>query len=251
MVRRTASVLFVLAVGLALTFAQDATAPTLGIAADAQWGNHLVDAEGNSVYLYEKDAQGASTCVDACTNNWPPVLVTGDPVGGTGVEPSLLGAIERPDGSKQVTYDGWPLYTFKRDANAGDTHGQKLGGLFFLVASDGSKITEELPPQKVEISQQDFDALMATGQQKFASICSACHGANGEGKVGPKLDGNDILQDSTFVAKRILNGFVEHGMPPFRDQFSDFEIASAATYVRNSWSNDFGAVTEEEVAKLR
>ncbi len=245
---KVACAALVLAFSVAL--AQDAPATVTAVDSQ-QYGTHLADTDGNSLYLYTKDAQGASTCTDACTNNWPPLLVDGDPVAGKGVDASMLGTVDRADGSHQVTYNDWPLYTFARDAQPGDINGQKLGNLFFLVGVSGKELTVERPPQKVDISQADFDALMQTGAQKFTSICSTCHGDQGQGKVGPKLDGNSDIASTDFIVNRILNGFTEHGMPPFRDQFSDFEIAAAATYVRNSWSNDYGAVTEEEVTSLR
>src|SRR5690606_3741506 len=55
--------------------AQEADAPTLTLADNAEWGQYLTDSEGMSLYLYTLDEDGTSACVDACVNNWPPVLV--------------------------------------------------------------------------------------------------------------------------------------------------------------------------------
>ena len=61
---------------------------------------------------------------------------------GEGVDATLLGTITRDDGSTQVTYNGWPLYYFHEDAAAGDTNGQGLGGVWFLVSPEGDAIEQ-------------------------------------------------------------------------------------------------------------
>ena len=61
---------------------------------------------------------------------------------GEGVDATLLGTITRDDGSTQVTYNGWPLYYFHEDAAAGDTNGQGLGGVWFLVSPEGEAIEQ-------------------------------------------------------------------------------------------------------------
>ena len=61
---------------------------------------------------------------------------------GEGVDATLLGTITRDDGSTQVTYNGWPLYYFQDDAAPGDTNGQGLGGVWFLVSPEGEAIEQ-------------------------------------------------------------------------------------------------------------
>lgn len=108
--------------------------------ADGALGPILVDGEGMTVYLFTKDTQGAPTsvCSGDCLVAWPPVVTTGSPVAGTGLDASKLGVITRDDGSTQATYAGWPLYFFAKDAAAGDTAGQGVGGVWFAVKADGS-----------------------------------------------------------------------------------------------------------------
>src|SRR5690606_6031117 len=63
-----------------------------------------------------------------------------------GVDPTLIGTVERPDGTMQVSYGGWPLYTFVRDENPGDTNGQGVegfGGERYMVNPDGEPVEEE------------------------------------------------------------------------------------------------------------
>lgn len=79
--------------------------------------------------------------------------------------------------------------------------------------------------------------------------CSACHGAEGEGGAGPALAGNRNLENADYHISRILNGGA--GMPAFRDQLSDEQIAAVATFERTSWGNDFSEVTAEQVAAQR
>lgn len=244
-----------LAISLALALLASASlaqqGTTLSAATAPEWGTFLVDRAGMSVYLYERDEPGALACVDACVNNWPPVVADGDVSVGDGLDPELVGSVERPDGTMQLTYGGHPLYTYARDSEAGDTNGQGLGGAFFLVAPGGTSITERAPLERVDMDAALYEELMTIGESTYAAQCAVCHAADGAGQIGPSLRENDLLGNTEFLAGRILNGFPEHGMPPFRSQLTDKEIAAVATFVRNSWNNDFGGVFEEEVSDLR
>jgi predicted lipoprotein with Yx(FWY)xxD motif len=109
--------------------------------ADSDFGEIVVDAEGRTLYLFDPDEGGKSTCYDDCEASWPPLLFDGSP-SGDGVDASLLGTTERKDGSTQVTLDGWPLYYFAGDAAPGDTNGQGVGEVWHVVAPDGTAITD-------------------------------------------------------------------------------------------------------------
>lgn len=239
--------------GAALVLAQETnvSTPTLQVADNEEYGIHLVNGQGYSLYMYIEDTENASNCTDQCAQNWPPLTVEGEPSLGEGVGSALVGTLERQDGTLQVTYNGRPLYRYARDANPGDIRGQKLGNAFFLVDAQGEGIMEKVVREAPQINEDEFAALVSEGGRVFANNCAVCHGPEGQGKIGPNLAGNSVLADSNFVINRVLNGFPEHGMPPFRDQLSDRQIAAVATFVRNSWSNEFGAVTEEEVSELR
>lgn len=115
-----------------------ATASTV-MTADTDLGTILVDGEGNTLYLFMSDAQGPSTCVDACAATWP--ALEGPAEAGEGVDEGLLDTAERPDdGSSQVTYNGWPLYHFANDAAPGDTNGQGVGDIWFVVDAEGNPV---------------------------------------------------------------------------------------------------------------
>ncbi len=249
--RSTAILLFVFVVVATVVLAQSSS-NSLEVASHELWGAHLVNADGLSLYLYTLDADAdGSACVDACANNWPPLLIDGEAVSGEGVDAALVGSIERADGSVQLTYGGWPLYRSRRDVQPDHVRGQGLGSQFYLVSPSGVAVTEQVDQVVVEVPQEVFDALYAEGQVQFMRNCMACHGAEGQGGAGPSLAGMQALSDSSFVISTIIVGRLHHGMPAFGALLDDNQIASIATYVRNSWGNDFGAALPEEVPALR
>jgi predicted lipoprotein with Yx(FWY)xxD motif len=108
-------------------------------------GTVLVDGKGFTLYLFVPDEHsGRSTCTGACAVEWPPLLLPSgvtSPLAGGGVEKSLLGVTTRPNGSTQVTYDGWPLYLYVNDPSPGTATGQalyNLGGYWYAVSTNGS-----------------------------------------------------------------------------------------------------------------
>ena len=95
---------------------------------DSELGPVLVDRQGMTLYLFEKDRAGESACYGACASDWPPLIASGDPAAGEGAEAGELGTVQRRDGSEQVTYAGHPLYYFAGDEAPGDTNGHGLDG---------------------------------------------------------------------------------------------------------------------------
>ncbi len=245
------TVLLALILTLVVAYTQESTTPDLGISNDAGFDEQVVDGEGMTVYVFVQDEEGVSTCVDVCTNNWPPLLADGEPVVGEGVDPSLVGTIEREDGTLQLTYAGQPLYTYARDFEPGDINGHALGQLFFVVSAGGKAITDAPNAVVAEIDEAEFEALMADGGPVYTTHCAVCHGNEGQGTVGPRVDGNSNLARTSFLVGRILNGYPDHGMPPFRGVLDDHQVAAVSTYIRNSWSNEMGPVTEEQVSEQR
>jgi predicted lipoprotein with Yx(FWY)xxD motif len=119
---------------------------TVGTASEGNLGSILVDAQGRTLYLFEKDSGTKSACFGACATNWPPLRATGKPTAGSGLTASLLGTTPRSDGKPQVTYNGHPLYTFVMDQKPGDTNGQGVnafGGSWFTVSSAGNQVTAQ------------------------------------------------------------------------------------------------------------
>jgi predicted lipoprotein with Yx(FWY)xxD motif len=114
---------------------------TVEIAKNATLGSFLVDAKGMTLYLYTKDTPNTSVCYDQCASNWPPLLVTDNPTAGAGVDAAKLGTTQRTDGTMQVTYNGWPLYYFKSDKKAGDTVGQGVGSVWYVLTPAGDMVS--------------------------------------------------------------------------------------------------------------
>ena len=85
-----------------------------------------------------------SMCSGACAGAWPPVPANGSVTAAGSATAKDLGTITRSDGTKQVTYDGHPLYYFAGDSGAGQTSGQgsdAFGAKWWLVSPTGASIT--------------------------------------------------------------------------------------------------------------
>ena len=121
--------------------AAEGSGTTVNLGQNDQLGSFLVDDKGMTLYLFTKDTPNTSVCYDKCATAWPPLLTTGDPVAGEGVDASLFGTTERTDGTVQVTYNGWPLYYYEKDKAAGDVTGQDVGGVWYVVSAAGDQVT--------------------------------------------------------------------------------------------------------------
>jgi predicted lipoprotein with Yx(FWY)xxD motif len=131
---------------------------TVQIADNAKLGKFLTDSNGMTLYLYKKDTPGTSNCYDKCAENWPPFITTGGDLSLPAGVPGKLDTTTRKDGSKQITYNGMPLYFFIKDKKAGDTNGQDIGDVWYVVppaaASDNG--TASANAQKVSVTIKDF-----------------------------------------------------------------------------------------------
>jgi len=115
-------------------------------AANSSLGRIVVDAKGRTLYLFEKDARGRSSCSGACAQAWPPLLTSGKPSAGKGVRASLLGVTRRANGMRQVTYRGHPLYRYYGDTRPGQTYGEGLrlyGAGWYALTPAGKKIDDD------------------------------------------------------------------------------------------------------------
>jgi predicted lipoprotein with Yx(FWY)xxD motif len=122
--------------------AATASAPAGGITtANTELGTILVDGSGRTLYGFTDDTDGTSTCFDACATTWPPV--PGDVTPSASLDASVFTTAQREDGTTQLVAGKWPLYTFSGDAAPGDVNGQGSGGVWFVVAPDGSLIQGE------------------------------------------------------------------------------------------------------------
>lgn len=97
-------------------------------------GSYLVNQTGFTLYYYSNDANGggASTCNDGCADKWPPFYAPGLSLPET-LRSVDFGTITRADGSKQITFKGWPLYLYSGDEAPNDTWGSEKDGLWHVV----------------------------------------------------------------------------------------------------------------------
>jgi predicted lipoprotein with Yx(FWY)xxD motif len=122
--------------------AAEATPVSVGTAAGV--GKILVDSNGMTLYYFQKDQKGSgkSKCEGPCAAAWPPLTAEGEAEAMSGVDKSMLGTIERSDGTTQVTYAGWPLYTFVEDKKPGEDNGtdsKAFGASWYPLHSNGQK----------------------------------------------------------------------------------------------------------------
>lgn len=114
--------------------------PTINVTTDATFGQILVDGNGMTLYIFTKDSRDQSNCDASCLAKWPPLLTQGYPVFGSGVDASKLGSTELADGTTIVTYDHRPLYYFAGDSKPGDTSGQGLGSVWYVISPSGAEV---------------------------------------------------------------------------------------------------------------
>lgn len=147
---RKSAILLAAATLGALVFVLTATAGVAGTATvsirTTTLGKILVNSQGRTLYLFEKDKGGRSDCYGQCAKFWPPLLTTGKPHAAAGAKASLLGTSKRKNGTLQVTYAGHPLYLFLKDKAAGQTKGEGLnffGAQWYVLAPSGKKVDKD------------------------------------------------------------------------------------------------------------
>jgi predicted lipoprotein with Yx(FWY)xxD motif len=113
-------------------------------------GKVLTNAKGRTLYWYAIDTANKSNCNGKCATFWPPVPAS-TKVSGVSL-PGKFGSITRSDGSKQLTYDGHPLYTFVEDTAPGTdkgngitTSGGNTADLWWAVTPSGAKLAVAKP----------------------------------------------------------------------------------------------------------
>ncbi|NTU68453.1 MAG: hypothetical protein HGB02_06200 [Chlorobiaceae bacterium] len=110
-----------------------ATPPDVTVIYKAGVGNYLADANGRTLYWSKKDMPKTTKCTGACLEKWPAffneAILSADPE----MNSSDFGTIIRPDGKKQTTFRGYPLYYYKMDQVRGDTKGHKANAAWFAM----------------------------------------------------------------------------------------------------------------------
>jgi predicted lipoprotein with Yx(FWY)xxD motif len=119
--------------------------------ANSKLGPIMVDEKGMTLYMFTPDAPNVSVCEGGCLAAWPPVMLKADEtlanvkLEGGNLRRSKLGVAMRYDGSRHVTYNGWPLYYWARDKVPGDVTGQWVGNVWFVLNGEGDPQGTRLP----------------------------------------------------------------------------------------------------------
>jgi predicted lipoprotein with Yx(FWY)xxD motif len=114
-------------------------APSLAVRR-TKLGRILTDQHGRTLYLFEKDKHGRSTCSGACARVWPPALVDGRPRAGAGVVATKLTTTRRGRTRRQLVYAGHPLYRMNADVRPGQTQGEGFLATWWIVSPSGHRI---------------------------------------------------------------------------------------------------------------
>jgi predicted lipoprotein with Yx(FWY)xxD motif len=86
-----------------------------------------------TLYTRKSDPPGGSSCTGGCATTWPPLQASSSSLTAPSGVSGKLDVFTRDDGSKQVTYNGMALYHYAQDSAPGDTKGQGVGGVWFVV----------------------------------------------------------------------------------------------------------------------
>lgn len=98
-------------------------------------GKYLTDTEGNTLYAFKKDSLGKSACAGPCIEKWP-IYYRETVAAPSAIEAADFGTITREDGKKQTTFRGYPLYYWINDKTPGETTGQGVNNVWFVINPD-------------------------------------------------------------------------------------------------------------------
>jgi predicted lipoprotein with Yx(FWY)xxD motif len=113
----------------------------------AEIGTYVTDGAGRTLYRFDNDSATPprSTCNNDCAAAWPPLLIKSPgKIYPNGINPKIIGYVERADHTCQVTINGHPVYYFVTDTRPGDIDGQGVNGTWFAVSPTGGR-TRPLP----------------------------------------------------------------------------------------------------------
>ncbi len=152
----------------------------INLGTDAKLGKFLVDGKGMTLYVFTKDEPDKSNCSGKCAENWPALLTQGQPTLGDGIDASMVGTASLADGSKVVTYNHMPLYTFFKDKAPGDITGQGSNSVWYVVAPDGKAVGKEATINvatdaklgKILVDDKGMTLYMYTKDEPDKSNCS-------------------------------------------------------------------------------
>ena len=130
--KKATFILFATTLALFVATASFADHHAIKIVKKENIGNYLTDAKGMTLYWFVKDSAGQSVCKGDCLAKWP-AYYRPEIAPPSGVDAADFGTITREDGAKQTTFRGYPLYYFFKDQMAGDTNGQGMKNVWYVI----------------------------------------------------------------------------------------------------------------------
>lgn len=113
----------------------------VNISASAVLGDILTDSAGMTLYISTQDTPGQSACTGSCAATWPPLTTSNSRLPVIKGLARSLSLVTRDDGTRQVAFDGRPLYRHSGDRQPGDTTGEGAGGTWFAARASGDQPT--------------------------------------------------------------------------------------------------------------
>ena len=124
------------------------TAPTgIALGQSATLGSYLTDNQNHALYFFSNDANGQDSCTGGCATLWPPFNLPSLTAANlsSGLNLADFGTVTSPAGTPQITYKGWPLYTYAPPSNgvntpeaAGAIGGDGFANVWFVAKPDYS-----------------------------------------------------------------------------------------------------------------
>jgi predicted lipoprotein with Yx(FWY)xxD motif/uncharacterized cupredoxin-like copper-binding protein len=180
---------------------QAGESPSVFVRQDPSLGPILTDSKGMTLYLYTKDTTpGESTCYDKCATNWPPFMAS-EPLSLPGNVEGTLSTITRTDGTTQVAYNDIPLYYFAKDTQPGDTMGEGVGDVWYVV-HPGAKFGAEATPM-ASPSAQPVGSPMASNEVAVTLTEFTLEASQTEFKVGQTYTFN-VSNQGEFTHEMVI-----------------------------------------------
>ncbi|MHB1234815.1 MAG: COG4315 family predicted lipoprotein [Microbacteriaceae bacterium] len=104
-------------------------------------GKIVVDGKGMTAYFFDKDKAGSGTsaCTGQCAALWPAITAASGTPSVTGIT-GTVGTITGVAGGKQITINGRPIYTYAKDTAPGETKGQGVNGVWYVISPAGDEL---------------------------------------------------------------------------------------------------------------
>jgi predicted lipoprotein with Yx(FWY)xxD motif len=130
----------------------------------------VMTSGGFTLYRNTKDkaVPPTSSCLGTCTSTWSPISGAAQPTL-DGVDAKLIGTLVRPDGTKQLTVDGWPVYRYIKDMLPGTVNGQGVDGVWQAVGPDGKPLTKKAAPAAAPAPPKQAPAKAAPAKPPAAA----------------------------------------------------------------------------------